>query len=94
MLKISGHEIWRDGERVGYVDGDHIRDHAYKMLGYFSGDHVFNAGGHKIAYLEGNHLLSESSPSTKVHVDEINRSITGSMLPEIGRCAIYMLIGV
>jgi len=95
MLKIEGHEIWRDSERAGYVDGNHIRNRDYKMLGYFSGDHIYNSEGHKIAYIEGNHLYSESSgSSTKISLDKVNDGIEGGILPEICKCAIYCLIGV
>ncbi len=94
MLKIEGHEIWRDGERAGYVDDNHIRSHDYKILGYFLNDHVFNAAGHKIAYIEGNHLHSEGGSDSKVSLDEVNKGVTGGVLSEICKCAIYCLIGV
>ncbi|MGC9603158.1 MAG: 4-fold beta flower protein [Minisyncoccia bacterium] len=94
MLKIIGHDIWREGQRVGWIDGYHIRAHDGKRLGYFDGDFVYGADGHKQAYIEGGYLHSESSSTSKVSVDKINESIEGGMLPEIGKCAIYILIGV
>jgi hypothetical protein len=94
MLKIEGHEIWRSGERAGYIDGNHIRNHDYKMLGYFSDGHVYNAAGHKIAYIEGNHLHPEDGSGAKISLDDVNKGISGGVLPELGKCAIYCLIGI
>lgn len=79
---------------MGWIDGYHIRAHDGKRLGYFDGDFVYGADGHKQAYIEGGYLHSESSSTSKVSVDKINESIEGGMLPEIGKCAIYILIGV
>jgi hypothetical protein len=93
MLKIDGHEVWRGGDKVGYVEGDRIRNHDGRMLGYFSDNHIYNADGHKIAYVEGNHLYSEGRSNAGVHLDDINKNIVGGILPEMCKCAIYCLIG-
>ena len=93
MIKIEGYEIWRDGTKIGYIQGDRIRGHDGKILGSFSGNYVYNVQGHKIAYIEGDYLCSESATAAKVYLDKVNESITGGLLPEIGKCAIFVLIG-
>ncbi len=93
MLKITGNDIWRSGQRVGWVEGNYIRDHNGKKLGYFEENFVRGMDGHKLAYVEGDYLYSESSSGAKVSLDKINESIEGSMLPEVGKCAVYMFIG-
>ena len=92
MLKIIGYEIWRNGQRAGYVDGDKIRGHDNRILGYFTSDHVYNAEGRKFAFIEGD-WLSTGVSSARVPLDKVNESIEGGALPEIGKCAVYLLIG-
>jgi len=94
MLKIIDNDIMRSGQKVGWIEGNDIRARDGRKLGYFVGNFVYGAEGHKQAYIEGNYLHSESSSTTKVSLDKINESVEGGMLPEIGKCAVYMLIGV
>ncbi len=93
MLKITGNDIWRSGQRVGWVEGNYVRAHDGKKLGYFEGNFIYGMDGHKLAYVEGDYLRSESSSTTKISIDKVNESIEGGMLPVIGKCAVYMLIG-
>ena len=94
MIKIEGHEIWRNGAKVGYIEGDKIRDHEGRKLGYFSESHVLNNEGRKIAYISGNYLCTESGTEVKVSLDKVNENIEGGLLTEIGKCAVYALIGI
>ena len=94
MLKINGHEIWRGGEKVGFIDGNYIRAHDWKKLGYFEGNFVHDVMGHKLAYINGDHLYTESSAGVRISLDKVNESIVGGLLTEIGKCAIYILIGI
>jgi hypothetical protein len=94
MIKIEGHEIFRSGTKVGFIEGDRIRSHDGKLLGYFSGNYVYDHEGHKTAYINGDYLCSESSDSTKVSLDKVNENIVGGLLPEIGKCAVYTLVGI
>ena len=37
MVKIIGNDIWRGGEKIGWIEGDYVRDRDGKKLGLFSG---------------------------------------------------------
>lgn len=90
---MIGNDITRDGQKVDWIEGNDIRAHDGQKLGYFSSNDVYDVGGHKLAYIEGDYLHSEGS-SAKVSLDKINGSVTGGMLSEIGKCAVFMFIGV
>ncbi|MCL5017461.1 MAG: hypothetical protein M1155_02265 [Patescibacteria group bacterium] len=93
MLKIIGYDIWRGNEKAGFVDGNHIRAHDGRKLGYFEEDHIRDMDGHKLAYISGDHLYGESLTNAKISLDKVNESVVGGLLPEIAKCAIYVLIG-
>lgn len=93
MIKIEGNDIWRNGQKVGWIDSNHIRAHDGVKLGYFEGNYVHSNDGEKIAYIDGAYLHQESG-GTKVSLDKVNEEIVGGLLPEIGKCAIYVLIGI
>ena len=93
MLKILGNDIWRGGEKIGFIESNHVRDHNNKKLGFFEGKFVYDEDGHKIAYIEGDHLFSSTGGNARVQLEEVNEKIVGGVLPEIGKCAIYVLLG-
>lgn len=92
MVKIVGNDVWRGGEKIGYIDGTHIRTHDGKRIGYFSGNYVYNEEGNKAAYIEADHLVSYGGNS-RIPLDKVSESIEGGVLPEIGKCAVYVLLG-
>lgn len=92
MLKIIGKDIWRAGEKVGWIEGDHVYAHDGRKLGYFDADHVYGADGRKLAYVQGDHLFSYGGNS-KVPLEGVSEEIEGGVLPEMGKCAIYVLLG-
>lgn len=92
MLKIVGRDIWRGGEKVGWIDGSHIRAHDDKKLGYFAGNFIYDRDGHKTAYIVGDHLFSAGG-SVSVPLDKVDEEIEGGVLPMIGKCAVYVLLG-
>jgi hypothetical protein len=94
MLKIKGNDIYRSSEKVGYIEEHRILSHAGKKLGYFDGTHIYGNDGDKVGYISGNYLYSEGDGSSeRVSLDEVNENIVGGLLPQIGKCAVYMLIG-
>ena len=84
----------RNGQKVGWIETYRIFNHDGKKLGYFDGDSVHGADGRKIGYINGSYLYDESGSSAKVSLDKINDSVEGGMLTEIGKCAVFMLIGI
>lgn len=92
MLKITGNDIWRSGEKIGWIEGNRIRARDGKKLGYFEGNFIYGEDGWKVAYVEGDHLFSDGG-NVKVPLEKISEEIEGGMLPETGKCAIYVLLG-
>lgn len=88
-----GHELWRGGEKIGYLYENHIVAHDGKKLGYYSGEYVYDNGGHKLAHIDGNHLYSYGRTSEeKMELEKIGEYIVGAV-PEIVKCAIFVLLG-
>ncbi|GEM_PF-391898 len=92
MIKIEGNDILRGGEKIGWIEGNDVRAHDGKKLGYFEGNHVYNSLGERVAYINGDHLFSQGGSEMKMHLEKINEEIVGGVLPEIGKCAIYVLL--
>jgi len=95
MVNIAGNEIRRDGDIIGYIDGNYIRDNENNRLGYFdeNQNYVYDQNANPIAYIDGGYLYSYASRSSYVDLDKINAGISGGVLPEIGKCAIYEFLG-
>jgi hypothetical protein len=92
MVKIIGNDVWRSGEKIGFIDGTHIRTHDGHRIGFFEGNYVYNQEGNKTAEIENGYLVSYGG-SSKISLDKVNESIEGGVLPEIGKCAVYVLLG-
>jgi len=92
MIKIVGNELWRGGEKIGWIEGAHIHDHAGKKLGYFEANMVYGEDGRKLAYIEGDHLISYGT-TTKIPLETVSEGMEGGVLSELGKCAVYVLLG-
>ena len=90
MVKLIGNDILRSGEKIGWVEGNRIRAHDGKLLGYFEDRYVYSEDNRKLAYMEGNRLCSGN---TNISLEKVNEAIEGGLLPEVGKCAIYVLLG-
>ena len=94
MIKILGNDLWRNGEKIGWIEGDHVRDRDGKKLGYFQDRFVYDMSGHKLAWIEEDYLVSQGSGSeAKLRLDQVAEEIEGGVLPELGKCAVYVLLG-
>jgi hypothetical protein len=94
MVKIIGNDVWRGGEKVGWIEGNYVKDRDDKRLGYFRDRFVYDMSDHKIAYIEQDYLISEGSGSeAKIRLDQVAENVEGGVLPEIGKCAVYVLLG-
>jgi hypothetical protein len=91
MLKIIHNDILRNDEKIGYLDGNQVWSHEGKKLGFFEDGHVYDYDAKKIAYLEGEFLYGEDG-SRKARLEEVTESIEG-VLPDLAKCAIYVLLG-
>ena len=94
MIKILGNDLWRNGEKIGWIEGDHVRDRDGKKLGYFQDRFVYDMSGHKLAWIEEDYLVSQGSGSeAKLRLDQVAEEIEGGVMPELAKCAVYVLLG-
>ena len=88
-MKIVDNRIWRDGEKMGRLDGPHIRDYHDNKLGYFENNIIYNEAAHKIAYIHENQLMFYNGQPS-ISLDHINAEIEGTV-PLIDKCAVHVL---
>jgi hypothetical protein len=89
-MKIIENRIWHDGQKMGRVDGQHIRDLSDKKLGYCMNNIIYNEAAHKVAYIHENELVFENGlPS--IPLEHINTEIEGTV-PLLTKCAVHVLM--
>ncbi|MCL4405295.1 MAG: hypothetical protein M1361_00245 [Patescibacteria group bacterium] len=91
MIKIEGRDIWRDGSKVGWIEGDYVRASDGSRLGYFDSHYIYNSSGSKVAYVQGAYLCSNTEDK-KIPLDKVNEQVSGGMISDIARCAVYVLL--
>jgi hypothetical protein len=91
MLKLLGNEIYRNEKKIGWLEGNHVFASDGRKLGYFDSQRVYSADTDRIAYVEGDFLWDETG-HRKTPLEEISEAIEG-VLSQMGKCAIYVLLG-
>jgi len=89
MLKIVENKIYRDGEKIGWIEGYHFRAADNTKLGYYQGNDIWNESVRKIAYIQEN-LLMFANGNTSIPSEKINEEIQGTY-PLIIKCAVHVL---
>jgi hypothetical protein len=89
-MKIFENKIWRDGQKIAWIDGTHIRNHDDQKLGYFENNFIYNMAGHKVAYIFENELRFENGGAA-VPLEHINEEIEGAV-PLLEKCAVHVLL--
>jgi hypothetical protein len=90
MIKIFDNKIWKDGARIGWVDGSHIRNLEDVKLGYFENNYIYNMEARKVAYIYENEMRYENGESS-VDLERINEMIEGNF-PILTKCAVKVLL--
>ena len=92
MLSILGNDILRSGAKIGWIEGNDIRDHDGKKLGYFTDTHVYRGkDGIAVAFIKNNDF--SLSNGSIIKLDELRHHVTGGNLSDIARGAIKVLMG-
>ena len=93
MIKISGNDIKRDGEKIGWIEGNDVRDMSNRKLGYVVGDDIRRGSdGFKLAFIDGAYIVTSSGK--KINVMENNQKhVTGGSASNEMRAAIRLLFG-
>ena len=90
-MKIFDNKIWRDGQKIAWIDGNHIRtEDGSQKLGYFENNFIYNMAGHKVAYLYENELRFQNG-SDSIPLEKINEEIEGAV-PLLEKCAVHVLL--
>ena len=90
-MKIFDNKIWRDGQKIAWIDGNHVRTEAGgNKLGYFENNFIYNMAGHKVAYIYENELKFQDG-SGSIPLEKINEEIEGAA-PLLEKCAIHVLL--
>ena len=92
MVKLIDNDVWRDGDKIGYIQENRVYSHDGTRLGYFEQIYVHNKDGDKVAYIQDDHLISYTG-SSNVSLETVSEKVQGGVLPEIGKCAVYVLLG-
>ncbi len=91
MIKMLGNDIYRNDEKIGWIEGNHIYAHDGKKIGYFDSQHIYGPDGDKVAYLDSQDLY-DAAGNRKAHLEDVAAEIEG-ILPNSAKCAIYALFG-
>lgn len=92
MIKISGNDINRGGEKIGWIEGNDVRDMSNRKLAFVQGDDIFRGSdGFKIAFIEGAYIITSSGK--KISVDENKKHVTGGSASNEMRAAIRLVFG-
>lgn len=92
MIKVIGNDLRRAGIKVGWIEGNDIRDHLNKKLGYFEGNDIRRVNGIKVGFMEGNNFYTINGPT--IRIDDIReRHVVGGGISDLARAAIMILIG-
>ena len=98
MIQVHGNELWRGGQKIGFVQGNKIFSHnpdgSFKEAGYVSDNHVYNAhDNRKMAYLEGDYVYDALKPANKVRIEDNHQHVQGGEISDAHRAAVRMLLG-
>lgn len=92
MIKISGNDIRRGGEKIGWIQGNDVYNHRGEKAGYFTSNDIYGYDGIKVGYVEGNHIYSTKGGSP-IRLDENRRQISGGSASDLTRAAVRLLLG-
>lgn len=92
MINVSGKDLFRGGQKIGYIQGNDIFSHEGKKLGFVEGNHVFNHDGKKLAYLEGDYV-HHTADSKKIRVEDNHQHVNGGAISDAQRAAARVLLG-
>mgnify|MGYP001597430880 CR=1 FL=1 len=94
MIKIIGNDIKRDGEKLGWIDGNDVRDMSNRKLGYVVGDDIHRGSdGFKTAFVDGAFIIIGSSGKKISIVENRSRHVTGGSISDAMRAAIRLFFG-
>ena len=94
MINIKDNDLWRGGEKVGYIEGDHIVDHAGKKLGHFSESEkkIYDESDKEVGKIVGNHITFPGDEHF-IRLEDNQEQIVGGVYSDVVRAAIRIFLG-
>ena len=92
MIKIIRNDIFRNGEKIGYIKENDIIELNGKKLGYYVGDDIYDYYRKKIGYLENGYIKYQNG-DRKISILENKSRISGESISDVCRAAIRLLFG-
>ncbi len=91
MIKIEGHRVWRGGDKIGYVEGNHLYNEDGERVGYWSGDSLYDMKGDRLLRVRENRVIDRNGEEH--HLDDLIEDIPSASMPELARLAIKTFFG-
>jgi len=91
MIKIVDNDIWRNGEKIGYLRNYDVFNHEGKKLGYFRDTYVYNYEGRKIGYIQDDFLKTIDGQESRLENNRV--LVEGHDISDIQRSAVLLLLG-
>lgn len=90
-MKIIDGKIYHDGQKIGWIDGHHVRSEADgRKLGYFDAEFIYDEEARKVAYIHENELVFENGQPS-LPLQHINEHVEGTY-SLIEKAAAYVLL--
>ena len=91
MIKIVGNNIWRGGEKIGWLQDDNVYSHENRKIGYFSDNDIYNQEGRKVGYIEGDYI--KTVDGKEIRLEDNREHVVGGSISDLARAAIRLLLG-
>ncbi len=94
MIKIIDNDLWRNAQKIGWLERNRIFDENGREAGYYdeSRHEIFDmSGGPRIAYLENNVIRAVDGRT--LQLDDILEEVQGGSVSDLCRAAIRLLVG-
>ena len=91
MVKIEEDWIWKDGHKIGYIQGHKIFTEEGHRVGYVTDDGVHETSGRKIGWMEGDHIRTPDGDRIPISSNRVH--VQGDGYSDIVRAGVRLLLG-
>lgn len=92
MVKIIGNDLTRNGQKIGYLQGNDVYDAGGRKLGYYTSNDVYNHDGMKIAWLESSYI-KYADGRKPLPLEMARKQVTGGAYSDLCRVATLLFVG-
>lgn len=91
MIKIVDRTIYRDGEKIGWIEDNDVYNQSGDKAGYFESNDIYNHNGTKVAYLDGSYVRMENGDAA-ISMLDTNEHMSASGCSDIMKAAVRVLL--